>query len=86
MLTEVKTSVKSDFALIETSVNSSPYVSFNIRTMLSSLLTTYPRVSFYVFFTQLDCLLMLSIVSQFYFNQLSLICRLPVGSCWPTIY
>ena len=40
MLTEVKTSVKSDFALIETSVNSSPYVSFNIRTMLSSLLTT----------------------------------------------
>ena len=84
MLTEVKTSVKSDFALTETSVNSSPYVSFNIRTMLSSLLTTYPRVSFYVFFTQLDCLLMLSIVSQFYFNQLSLICRLPVGS-WPTI-
>ena len=54
MLTEVKTSVKSDFALIETSVNSSPYVSFNICTMLSSLLTTYPRVSFYVFFTQLD--------------------------------
>lgn len=79
-----KTSLKSDFALIETSVNSSPYVSFNIRTMLSSLLTTYPHVSFYVFFTQLDCLLILSIVSQFYFNQLSLICRLPVVS-WPTI-
>ena len=47
-----KTSLKSDFALIETSVNSSPYVSFNIHTMLSSLLTTYPHVSFYVLFTK----------------------------------
>ena len=84
MLTGAKTSLKSDFALIETSVNVSPYVSFNIRTVLSSLLTTYPCVSFYVFFTQLDCLFMLSIVSQFYINQLSLICKLPVVS-WLTI-
>ena len=64
MLTGAKTSLKSDFVLIETSVNVSPYVSFNIRTVLSSLLTTYPCVSFYVFFTQLDCLFMFSVLYQ----------------------